>query len=751
MVWDIAQSAPFNITHQLILDVHTVMFKTLDCVRQHDITDCGAACLATVARTHGLKIPIAIIRQYAGTDRQGTNVLGVVEAAQKLGFEAKGVRAKPDALSQIPLPCIAHVNSGNLLHYVVIHEVKPGRLSIADPAKGIVTLSREKFTEIWSGILILLIPGAGFRAGDQTIGVWRRFARLLEPHGFLVMETLLATIFFILLGLGPSIYIQLLVDKVLANHDWTKLRWLSIGLIAVIAARAAFGTARSLLAAYVGRKIDVSLLVEYYRHVLRLPMQFFDSRHTGEIISRLGDAVKIREAVSGATLTLVVDCALMLGGVGILSFYSVKLAIQGIVLLPLMAVIVAFMSKPLRRAQRATMEQAATLQSCLVESLHGISAIKAFGAEEAAGCKTEIGIVRLFRSSFQAVGWSVSSYTAGETLMALGTVCMLWSAGTMVMGGEMSLGQMVASYSILSYILQPTLRLIGINQTIQDALVAADRLCEILDLAVEDKAASRKIALAADTAGGIDFRNVTFRYGSRQTVLENVTLHIPPGSVVALVGRSGSGKTTMTRLLLRFYEPCGGQVEIDGIDVRDLSLETLRDRISYVDQETVLFSDTIEENLTLGDPRVTPEAMIGAVRAAGLEPLIAEFPYRYRTPIGQHGLVLSGGQRQRLAIARALARESRILVLDEATSNLDPQAEKTVLDTLERFKGVKTVIIIAHRLSTAARADQIVVLDKGRIVEQGSHRLLMSAGGHYRAMWHGNMDDRASSLERGQA
>ncbi len=719
------------------------MLRSYPCIRQHDVTDCGAACLATVARTHGLKVPIATVRLHAGTDRHGTNVLGMVEAAQRLGFEAKGVRARMEGLGQIPLPCIAHVNSAGRLHFVVIHRVTSERLTIADPDTGIVAIARSRFAEIWSGVLILLTPGASFRPGDRTSGVWTRFARLLQPHGFLLVETLLATVFFILLGLGPTVYIQLLVDNILVNRDWNALRGLSIGLVVTLAARAAFGAARNVLVAYVAQKMDVSLMLGYYRHILHLPMQFFDTRHAGEIISRLGDAVKIREAVSGAALTLVVDSALMLGGFGILGFYSMKLALQGLVMLPLMALVVALMSRPLRHGQRATMEQAAALQSRLVESLAGIATIKAFGGEEPAARRTEVGIVRLLRNSFRAAVWGTSSYTAGEMLMSAGTVVMLWSAGIMAIRGELSVGQVVASYSVLAYTLQPMLRLVGINQTVQDAWIAADRLCEILDLEVENSGEAGEIALPEDTPGGIDFRNVTFRYGTRENALENVTLHIRPGSMVALVGTCGSGKTTLARLLLRFYEPSRGRVEIDGFDIRDLNLDSMRARIAYVDQETVMFSDTIEGNLTLGDCRVSFDAVTDAVRAAGLEPLVETLPDKYQTQIGERGIKLSGGQRQRLAIARALARKARIIILDESTSNLDPHAEYTILETLERLKRTKTIVIIAQRLKTASRADHIVVLDKGRVVEQGSHEGLMSTGGPYQALWVTNEENAA--------
>lgn len=254
------------------------MIKPYICVKQHDITDCGAACLATVARAHGLKIPTTTIRQYAGTDQRGTNVLGMIEAAQHLGFEAKGVKGNLDALAHIPLPGIAHVVIDNLQHFVVIHKVTPKHITIADPARGIITQSREEFATIWTGVLILLTPSATFRVGDQSINVWQRFARLLEPHDFLLAETFLATLFLMLLGLGVSVYIQFLVDKVLVEKNWALLRWMSFGLFVVVVFRAIFGAVRGVMLAHIGQKVDVSLMLEYYRHVMKLPMQFFDTR-----------------------------------------------------------------------------------------------------------------------------------------------------------------------------------------------------------------------------------------------------------------------------------------------------------------------------------------------------------------------------------------------------------------------------------------------------------------------------------------
>jgi len=711
------------------------MFKSYICVKQHDITDCGAACLATVARTHGLRIPTTTIRQYACTDQRGTNVLGMVEAAQHLGFNTKAVKGNLDILAKLPTPSIAHVIIDDLKHFVVIHKVTAQHIIVADPARGIVKHTRDEFAAIWTGVLILLTPRTNFRAGDETISVWRRFARLLEPHDFLLAEAFLATIFFMVLGLGASLYIQLLVDNVFVNKNWQLLQWLSLGLIGLIAFRAAFGLVRGALLAHIGQKVDLTLILEYYRHLMKLPMQFFDTRQTGEIMSRLSDAIKIREVVSGTTLSLLVDAATMIAAFGLLCFYSFKLALVSIAALPLVALIIHLINRPLKRAQRSTMEEAAGVQSFLVETITGISALKALNAEETADIKAEKRIVRMLKSLYSASMWGVSSGISGELITGIGMAAVLWVAGAMVMRGELTVGQMIAFYSILIYTLQPMLRLVSINQQLQDAVIAADRLGEILDLQAEATDEHNKIILPADTPGDILLKDVNFRYGTREQVLHDVSLHIPPRSTVALVGESGSGKTTLAKLLLRYYSPISGRIEIDGHNLQDVRLDTLRPRIGYVDQDISLFSGTIEENLTLGNPFATLEVITEAVRAAGLEEFVNSLPNRYQTFIGEHGATLSGGQRQRLAIARALVRNPQILIFDEATSNLDSQTERAIQETIENLKQHKTIIIIAHRLSTIARADHIAVFEKGRIAEQGTHQQLLNSRGLYHNLW----------------
>ncbi len=705
------------------------------CVRQTDITDCGAACLATVARRYGLRIPIAVIRQYAGTDRRGTNVLGLVEAAQKLGFEARGVRGRMEALTQIPLPCIAHVVQSGLQHYVAILRVTSRHVIVADPACGVIKHPLSRFRTIWSGALVILVPSRQFERDDSCSGRRRGLILLLRQNRLLLIETLLATVFLTLLGLATSLYLKVIVDRVLVNRDQLLFRWLSAGLLCLVMIRAALGAVRGTLSAYVGRAVDLSLMLDYYRHVLAMPLQFFETRASGEIISRLADAAKVRIMICSSTLTLLLDVATMSAGFAVLFIFSRRLALLVLMGLPLMASALCLINRPLRQAQRSAMELAAELQSRLVESIAGIVTIKAFRAEQVEGHRVEIALVRLLRETFRTTLWCVVSATSGDVAASLAIVSLLWCAGRMVLAGELTVGQLIACYSVLLYLIQPMGRLAELNQQIQDAWIAAERLYGILELPRECAERLGNLLLPPGLTGRIDLQGVAFRYGMRNPVLNEVTLSIQPRSLLALIGESGSGKSTLARLLMRFYDPQTGRICIDGHNLRDLNLDSLRSKIGYVDQDAFFFSGTIEENLTLGDPRGDPEAVATAVRAVGLEAFVSQLPELLRTRIGERGFSLSSGQRQRLALARALVPDPPILVLDEATSHLDLDAERYIMNLLQSLKQRKTIIMISHRPELASRADRIAVLREGRILEQGTHQELLDARGPYWSLW----------------
>jgi ABC-type bacteriocin/lantibiotic exporter with double-glycine peptidase domain len=700
------------------------MLKPHVCVRQNDITDCGAACLATVARTHGLRVSIAMIRQHAGTDTRGTSVLGLVEAAQQLGFEARGVRGSLEALGEVPLPCIAHVVQNGLLHYVTILKITIRSVVVADPARGIVRHSLNRFKAMWTGVLVLLVPSRSFRPGDQCLGRRRGLLLLLRQNRFLLFETLLATLFLTLLGLGTSLYLQVVVDRVLSRGDRLLFYWLSAGFMILVLVRASFGAIRGALSAYVSRAVDLSLMLDYYRQVA-----------SGEILSRLADAVKIRTMICNSALTLLVDTATMAAGFAVLFSFSGRLAFPVLAVVLCMIVVLYAVSRPLRRAQRSILECAAELQSRLVESLAGISTIKAFRAEESEGRKAETALVRLLRHSFRASLWGMASGTSAEVATSLAIVSLLWSAAWMVIAGQLTIGHLVACYSILLYMLQPVSRLAELNQQVQDAWIAAERLYDMLELPREREEDTGRSLSSSVLEGRIELRDVGFRYGAREPVLCGVTLSVEPCSLLAIVGESGSGKSTLARLLLRFHDPQAGQIKIDGHPLPELNLDSLRSKIGYVDQDAFFFSGTIEENLTLGDTRRSRDAVLTAIRAVGLEDFVLGLPRCLETPVGERGLTLSAGQRQRLALARVLVSDPPILILDEATSHLDLAAERKILELILHLKRCKTIVMIGHQPRLSRHADRIAVLGAGRILEQGTHEELVDARGPYRSLW----------------
>lgn len=714
------------------------IFKRYVCIKQHDIKDCGAACLATISKQYGLKIPISKIREAAGTDKQGTSAYGLIKAAEKLGFTAKGVRAnKPeDIFNEFPLPAIAHVIiDGRLLHYVVIHKITKKELIIADPAKGIVRYTPEEFFKIWTGVLILMVPTFQFKKGDETQGLFSRFFVLLKPQKRLIVHIFFVSLIFTVLGIIGSFYFKFLMDSILPNGLVKTLNMFSIGIIVLYVFKVLLNAFRTQLLLYLSQNIDIPLMLGYYNHVIELPMNFFDTRKVGEIISRFNDAARIREAISGATLTIMIDTLMVIVGGAIL--YSQNHMLFGITLIPvvLYAIIVWVFNNSLKSINRTMMENNAKLTSYLVESLNGIETVKAFNAEKKVNFETEKRFIKFIKSAFKN-GWinNLQSSLKSGVKSVFGIV-LLWVGANEVIHGRLSIGELLTFNALLAYFLEPIENLINLQPQIQTALVAADRLGEILDLEIEKSKNEDKKINPASLRGDIDFVNVTFRYGTRQKVLDDITLHICSGEKIALVGESGSGKTTLVKLLMSFYQPEKGDILINGYNIKDINLEVLRCKIAYISQNAFFFNGTIRENLTLGVDSVSFEEIIEACKKSQIHDFINSLPLRYETTIEENGANLSGGQKQRLAIARAILKKPDILIMDEATSNLDSTTEKTIHDMIYEFSKDITTIIIAHRLSTIMRSDTIYVMDKGKIVESGSHEELMRLRGKYYELW----------------
>lgn len=714
------------------------------CVRQTDQSDCGAAALATIALHYRRPIGLQRLRDLAGTDRIGTNLLGLVHASETLGFSAKGVKGPYEALPQVPLPAIAHLKTEEGLgHFVVLYRVKRRAVVVADPARGIRTLSRDEFCQRWTGYLLLVVPEPHASPGASSnalVSPWRRFLGLLHTHTAVLVEAFCCAILMTALGVSTSYFIQHLVDSVLVRHEGRLLNALGIGMVLITLFRTLFGLLRQYLVAHIGRQVDLMLMAGYARHILGLPLQFFELRRVGEILSRVNDAAKVREAISGTTLTALVDATLVVLLVVVLWLYDRPLALVATAFAPLLILSGVAHHPAARRRSREALEHTAQLSAHLVEDVSGVETVKAFGAERRRAEEGEARLVRLVQSIFalQTLGLSINAL--GTLITAMAGLVVLWYGGHRVIDGVLTIGQLMFFYSLLGYLLGPLERLASVNLTLQEALVAVDRLYQILDLEVEPLG-NRQQATFVGVRQAIELQDVSFQYGCRAKVLDQVTLCIPAGQIVAIVGESGSGKSTLLKLLMGLYAPTDGRILIDGVDLRDFALASLRRRIGLVSQDPFIFNGTLRENIALARPGATLEEVSEAARAAGLEAFIASLPERYDTVIGERGANLSGGQRQRLAIARALVRQPEILLFDEATSHLDTATERAIQDNLKTVLAGKTVVLVAHRLSTIREADLIYVLHGSRVVQAGTHRQLVTQEGWYRTLWRVQTDE----------
>ena len=713
--------------------------KKIVCIRQHDLKDCGPACLAMISRYYGFETSISKLREVAGTDLHGTNVQGLIESGEKLGFDVKGVRATDSsALKEIPLPAIAHVVvDETLLHYVVVYKIKKNKVYIADPGQGLITYSIDEFQKIWTGVLILMVPGDTFRKGKESDGKLQRFTSLMKPQMNLLLPLFFASIFFNLFGLLGAFYFKFLIDDIVTNQLFQTLHVVSLGIIILYIFKVLLSYFRTHLILYLSRRIDIKLMLGYYRHVVELPLNFFETRKVGEVFSRFMDAGKIRDALSTITVTLMIDTLMVVMGAILLYVHNSILFGITLLLVPLYICIIILFHKPYQKINREEMESNANLTSYLVESLNGITTVKSYNAEREVFFQTEKRFVKLLKYVFKKGKLANLQSSIKMGIELIGGTIILWVGAHQVLQGNMTIGELITYNALLVYFLDPIENLISIQPMMQSALIAGERLNEIFDLDVEKTKQETNKLSPEKLSGKIECHNLSFRYGTRKNILNNISFSIEPGNQIAFVGESGSGKTTISKLLMNYYEAQQGDLYFDDYHIKEINRTILRNRIAYVSQESFFFSASIFDNLCFGlERKVSLDEVIWVCKQACIYDFISELPLRYDTLLEENASNLSGGQRQRLAIARALLKKPNILILDEATSNLDSTTEKHITDMLKQLgdKGV-TVIMIAHRLSTIQHANQIFVMRDGTITEKGSHNELLYLKGEYYNLW----------------
>ena len=705
-------------------------------VKQRDITDCGAACLASVGAYYNISLPVARIRQFAGTDKKGTNVLGLVEAAGKMGFLAKGVRGDWDSLFKIPKPAIAHVIVKEVLHhYVVLIKTTDKYIEIMDPADGAIhRIEHEEFKKQWTGVLVLIAPGEKFIVKNEKISTRVRFWNLVKPHRGILLQSLAGALVFSVLGLAMSIYVGKLVDTVLPGGNLSLLNLLGVAMVFIIVLRLILSFFQTIFILKTGQKIDATLILGYYQHLLKLPQTFFDNMRTGEIISRIGDAVKIRVFVNEVTISFILNLFILIVSFALMFTFFWKLALIMLVVVPFYIVIYYVSNMLNRKVQRKVMERAADLEAQLVESLNSVGTIKRFGLEDFSNLKTETRFVSLLEIIYKSGLNGIFSSSSTSLISQLITILVLWVGAGYAIGSQITPGELLSFYSVVGYFTGPVTSVIGFNRTLQDAKIASDRLFEIFDLEIEDE--SNKIDLKPEMVDDIHFENVKFRYGTRVEVFDSLNLTIKKGEITAVTGESGSGKTTMVSLLQNLYPIQAGHIHIGRYDLRHLTNQSLRKIVSVVPQRIDLFSGNVVDNIAVGEFNPDMTRVIEICEKLGMTKFVEQLPQGFNTYLGENGATLSGGQQQRIAIARALYRNPEILILDEATSSLDSLSEAFVQNTLRLLgEESKTVIVIAHRLSTISMAQRIIMLDKGKVVQDGSLAELTLSNGPFRTMW----------------
>jgi ATP-binding cassette, subfamily C, bacteriocin exporter len=695
--------------------------------KQRDATDCGACCLAAVLGFFGSRRSLAEVRLLAGTSRNGTSALGLVEAARSLGMMARAVRGNAEQIPEVPLPAIAHcVIDQRRFHFVVLMAWGGRRARVMDPAVGRAeSWSREKFQSVWSGVLILLAPGTQFQTGDRTVSPTRRLWRLLQPHQAVLAQALVGAAVSTVLALGTSVFVQKIVDYVIPDGNRPLLNLLGLAMFVILGAKLVLGVFQSLLSLRAAQCIDARLILAYYQHLLRLPQPFFDSMRVGEITSRVTDAVKVRNFLNNTLLNLVLNPLILGFALVAMAFYSWKLALLSLALVPANGVVYWFTNQRNRSYQRQLMERAADFDSQLVESLSAQSIVRRFGLEEATALKTEGRLVRLLKTSWRSAIAGLGGNTAGALLTQAYQVGLLWMGAVFVLGSNLTPGELMSCYTLAGYLTGPVTTLIGLNTSIQEALIATDRLFEIMDLDLERDQGT--IEFNSTRAGDIRFDEVGFKHAGRLATLEALSFVCPAGRITALRGESGCGKSTVLSLIQRLYCPQRGRIFIGEHDIQYYSLASLRRAVAVVPQHTVLLLGTVLENLAPGDFQPDLERMLRLCREVGVLDTIEQLPQGFFTHLTENGVNLSGGQRQRLALVRALYREAPILLLDEPSSALDGRAEAMLMGVLRRQRASgRTIVLAAHAPGLLQIADRIVTLAAGRVVTADAVQVLAS-------------------------
>jgi len=717
------------------------MLKKFPSYKQAEAKDCGPTCIKIIAKHYGKVINTQQLRSLSETTREGSSLLGLSEAAEKIGLRTLGVKLSFEKLEEAPLPCIVHWNKE---HYVVVYKIKKNTIYVSDPAHGLITYTKEEFFKHWignnankstkEGIALLVEPTPLFYNEeydeDEKFGFHFIFKYLFKYKRFIV-QLIIGLLAGSLLQLILPFLTQSIVDVGIKNQDLNFIYLILFAQLFLFFGKAALEIIRSWILLHLSTRINISLVSDFFIKLMKLPISFFDVRMTGDLLQRINDHKRIEQILTTSSLTVLFSFFNLIVFSFVLGYYNLQILGVFVVGSVLYFAWILFFFKKRKELDYKRFSEVSKEQSKVIELINGMQEIKLHNAERRMRWNWEFVQARLFKVATKSLALEQTQSVGSNFINEIKNMLITVLSAKLVIDGEITIGMMLAITYIVGQLNGPIAQLISFMRELQDAKISLDRLGEIHNMDDEEKEGDEKITIIPDNPT-LSLKDISFRYpGAIEPVIKELSLTIPANKTTAIVGTSGSGKTTLMKLLLRFYELDKGEILINNYHLNNISQKVWRDHCGVVMQEGYIFNDTIASNIAVGVDHIDIDRLNHAIEVANINDYIDSLPVGYNTKIGNEGSGLSTGQKQRLLIARAVYKNPKFLFFDEATSALDANNEKVIMENLNRFFKDKTAVVIAHRLSTVRNAHQIVVLDKGKIVEIGNHETLVKNQGSY--------------------